>query len=76
VEVSVDWGFQRNSYLGVDLVPTATAFVPGVLGRLVSGARFDRDVSLGEDLHCQLYEDRAGRPVAALWSSAWEVDNG
>ncbi len=74
VKMLVDWGLNKNSYMDLDMTPTATSFAPNTLTRLLGDADYRQTVALGMDLHCEVFEDDEQRPVAALWSSMYDVD--
>ncbi|HEX2948427.1 MAG TPA: carbohydrate binding domain-containing protein, partial [Armatimonadota bacterium] len=75
VKVYVDWGGARN-YMGVDMVPTASAFSVNTLERLLGNATYRQDIALGDNLRCYVFEDGQKHPVVAFWSCAKEVDTG
>lgn len=68
VKLYVDWNFHDSSYLGIDMVPTAKAFVPNILSNLLGNAVYRSDIDLGKNLRGYLFEDEQKRPVAALWT--------
>jgi hypothetical protein len=76
VKVYVNWNFQKVVNMGVDMVPTASAFAVNTLGNLLGNANYRQDIKLGDNIRCYVFVDEKQRPVAALWSCAQEVDTG
>jgi len=54
----------------------ALAKVPNTLGRLLGDATFKYDIRFAVNCRAYLFEDKQGRPVAALWSHYPDVDRG
>lgn len=54
----------------------ALAKVPNTLCHLLGGAKFAKDIRFAANCRAYVFEDRQGRPVAALWSHIDEVDRG
>ncbi|MEK6793456.1 MAG: sugar-binding protein [Spirochaetota bacterium] len=68
VKVHNDWNFEDSAWIGLDMTPTAKAFAPNVLGRILGNADYAADVELGKEIRCYMYTDEKKRPVAAVWT--------
>jgi len=65
-------GFEMD----LNLTPFATQKISNTLGRLLGNAAFVKDVRLGDETRCYVFEDEQKRPVAALWQASPAVDQG
>ncbi len=61
----------------VQMRPRVCQKIPNTLSMLLGNAKdFVNDVSFAKDIKCLIWEDEQGRPVAAVWNQAQEVDLG
>ncbi len=77
VKMSVDWSaFSNRLFSDIDMKPQALVFASDTLASLLGNSKFLADADFGENVRCYVFDDGAGRPIAALWNFSEEVAKG
>ncbi len=74
VITSCSGAIANNAYLDYDLTPMASHIIPNTLGNLLGNADFKQDIRFAPGIRAYVFEDEAGRPVAAVWSHLEKID--